>query len=453
MAQAVTEILAKCVRTGDNVVMGDSNLRNILRQPPRGPKHQPAKRTVRWSAVGAITGALAGTALAVIPTLASIFARTVVTPDPKPTEDVQLYNYWPTCGPTGQDLVELSVTSQTTVRGQYALVFDEGSGVARIGEITDIDWKRGTVTRIVEEVYSGDLAQTVRGRWAGFVWPTPKEAGYEFRDVQIPVDDGLAPAWLIEPKRSTQHSNTWLITVHGRGSKRNEGLRMMGVAERMGMPGLLVSYRNDGDAPDARDRKFGLGATEWPDIEASILYALNHGATSVVLGGFSMGGAVSLQVVHRSALSSFVRGLILVGPVIDWMDVLRHQAQINKLPHIAGKLGSWLIESPWGKTITGLASPVDLRRLDWVTRSDDITHPILILHSESDDFVPIGPSAQLAAKNRKLVSLVRFQQARHTREWNVDPERFDSAMLTWLHVLLTGPQQSRLSLSSPKTAD
>lgn len=449
----MTKILAKCVRTGDNVVMGDSNLRNILRQPPRGLKHQPAKRTVRWSAVGAITGALAGTALAVIPTLASIFARTVVTPDPKPTEDVQLYNYLPASGPTGQGLVELSVTSQTTVRGQYALVFDEGNGVARIGEITGTDRKRGTVTRIVEEVYSGDLAQTVRGRWAGFVWPTPKEAGYEFRDVQIPVDDGLAPAWLIEPKRSTQHSNTWLITVHGRGSKRNEGLRMMGVAERMGMPGLLVSYRNDGDAPDARDRKFGLGATEWPDIEAAILYALNHGATSVVLGGFSMGGAVSLQVVHRSALSNYVRGLILVGPVIDWMDVLRHQAQINKLPHIAGKLGSWLIESPWGKTITGLASPVDLRRLDWVTRSDDITHPILILHSENDDFVPIGPSAQLAAKNRKLVSLVRFQQARHTREWNVDPERFDSAMLTWLHVLLTGPQQSRLSLSSPKTAD
>ncbi len=449
----MTEILAKYVRTGDNVVMGESNLSNVVRLPSFGSKQQPVKRTVRWSAVGAITGALVGTALAIIPTLASIFARTVVTPDPKPTEDVQVYNYLPTRGVSGAGLIELSVTPQTTVRGQYALVFNEGTGVARIGEIVATERKRDTITRIVEEVYSGDLTQAVRGRWAGFVWPTPKEAGYVYRNVEIPVDDGLAPAWLIEPKRSTQHSNTWLITVHGRGSKRNEGLRMMGVAQRMGMPGLMVSYRNDGDAPDARDRKFGLGATEWPDIEAAILYALNHGATSVVLGGFSMGGAVSLQVMYRSALSSYIRGLVLVGPVIDWLDVLRHQARINRLPHIAGKLGSWLIESPWGKTITGLASPVDLQRLDWVTRSDDITHPILILHSENDDFVPIGPSEQLAAKNRKLVSMVRFQEARHTREWNVDPERFDSAMLTWLHVLLTGPQHSRLSLSSPKTAE
>lgn len=449
----MVDTLAKCLSTSNNVGMGESNLRNFVQSPFRGLKNQPAKRTVRWSAIGAITGALAGTALAAIPTLASIFARTVVTPDPQPTEDVHIYNYWPGGGSAGQDLIELSITHQTTVRGQYALVFHEGTGVARIGEVTATNWKRHTVTRVVEEVYSGDLLEAVRGRWAGFVWPTPAEAGYAFQDIVIPVDDGLAPAWFIEPTRQTEHADTWLITVHGRGSKRNEGLRMMGVAQRMGMPGLLVSYRNDGDAPDARDRKFGLGATEWPDIEAAILYALNNGATSVVLGGFSMGGAISLQVTYRSALSSYVRGLVLVGPVIDWMDVLRHQAQINKLPHLAGKLGSWLIESPWGKIITGLASPVDLQRLDWVTRSDDITHPILILHSEHDDFVPIGPSAQLATKNRQLVSLVRFQDARHTREWNVDPDRFDSAILTWLHVLLTGPPQRRLSLLGLKTAE
>ncbi|HEY4556651.1 MAG TPA: alpha/beta fold hydrolase, partial [Enteractinococcus sp.] len=335
----------------------------------------------------------------------------------------------------------------------YALVFHSGEGIARIGEIVSFNLKNQTVTRVVEEVYHGDLAAAGRGRWAGFVWPSPAQAGYTYQDVLIPVDDGLAPAWFIPPTRQTPLHETWMIAVHGRGSKRNEGLRMMGIAQRMGMPGLLISYRNDGEAPDAPDKRYGLGATEWPDVEAAILYALNNGAKSVVLAGYSMGGAVSLQTVHRSALARYVRGLVLIGPVIDWLDVLRHQARINRLPHPAGKLGRWLIESPWGRTITGLATPVDLSSLDWVTRSHDLKHPVLILHSEDDDFVPIGPSAQLARKNPQLVSLIRFRDARHTREWNVDPDRFESAVLTWLHLLLSTSAERRLILAGPRTAE
>lgn len=433
--------------------MGDENLLKTMRAPFRCSQNRGAKRTVRWSAIGAITGALVGTVVAAIPTLASIFARTVVTPDPHPVEDVRIYQYRPASGARAENLIELAITNQTTVRGRYALTFHEDQGVARIGDIVSIDRRQQTVTRVVERIYSGDLSEAVRGRWAGFVWPTPKEAGYVYEDVWIPVQDGLAPAWFIPPTQPTEHDQTWMITVHGRGSKRQEGLRAMGVAQRMGMPGLLVSYRNDGEAPDAPDKRYGLGATEWPDIEAAILYALNHGATSVVLAGFSMGGAVSLQLVQRSALARYVQGLVLIGPVIDWLDVLRHQARINRLPHTVGKLGLWLIESSWGKTITGLAAPVDLRRLDWVSRVDELTHPMLILHSEDDDFVPIGPSIELAKKNRQLVSLVRFQDARHTREWNVDPVRFDSAILTWLHVLLNGAPQRHLSLAGPKTAE
>lgn len=433
--------------------MGDENLLNSKRAPFRCSPNRGAKRTVRWSAIGAITGALAGTALAAIPTLASIFARTVVTPDPHPVEDVRIYQFRPASGVQAQDLIELAITNQTTVQGSYALTFHEDRGVARIGNVVSIDRRQQTVTRVVEEIYSGDLATAVRGRWAGFVWPTPKEAGFVYEDVRIPVQDGLAPAWFIPPTQHTDNDQTWMITVHGRGSKRNEGLRIMGVAQRMGMPGLLVSYRNDGEAPDAPDKRYGLGATEWPDIEAAILYALNNGATSVVLAGFSMGGAVSLQLVQLSALAHYVRGLVLIGPVIDWLDVLRHQARINRLPHTVGKLGLWLIESSWGKVITGLAAPVDLRRLDWVSRSADLRHPMLILHSEDDDFVPVGPSIELAKKNRRLVSLVRFQNARHTREWNVDPARFESAVLTWLHVLLNAAPQPHLSLSGPKTAE
>jgi uncharacterized protein len=38
------------------------------------------------------------------------------------------------------------------------------------------------------------------------------------------------------------------------------------------------------------------------------------------------------------------------------------------------------------------------------------------------------------------VSFVRFTLARHTREWNVDPEKWDRAVRLWLQAVLTSPR-------------
>ena len=93
--------------------MGDNYLGNFVRTPFSHTQNRRTKRTIRWSAVGAITGALAGSVLAAIPTLASIFARTVVTPEPHPAEDVRIYRYRPSTDDKTPDLVDLAVTNQT----------------------------------------------------------------------------------------------------------------------------------------------------------------------------------------------------------------------------------------------------------------------------------------------------------------------------------------------------
>ena len=153
----------------------------------------------------------------------------------------------------------------------------------------------------------------------------------------------------------------------------------MPTAQRLGMTSLLISYRNDGDAPDAEDARYGLGTTEWEDVAAAVQYALDHGAQDVVLFGWSMGGAIVLQFADRSDLAARVRGIVLTGPVVDWMDVLRHQARMNRIPEAVGLLGQWLLSNRAGRFVTGLAAPVDLQALDWVTRADHVRVPTLIL--------------------------------------------------------------------------
>lgn len=416
-----------------------------------------AEPVMRWSSLAAVGGIVAGSVAAgTVSGLAGLFARTVVTPVKTPAEDLEILAV--VQGESGLEVI-LPVTEETTVPGTYSLGFDGGAGLVRIGAVTSFDPRDGTVQRQVEEVYSGELWEAIRGRWTGFVYPSPQTLGYATEDVRIPVENGTAPAWLIRPDEETDQGagagasapagrGVWAVMVHGRGSKRTEGIRAIATARALGMTSLLISYRNDGEAPAAGDGRYGLGSTEWEDVEAAVAYALENGAREVVLFGWSMGGAVCLQMADRSELSSMVAALVLDGPVINWVDVLAHQARRNRLPDAVGRLGQWLMSNKAGRWATGLAAPVDLKAMDWLTRADQLRVPTLILHSEDDDFVPVGPSMDLAAKVPQLVSFVRFHLARHTREWNVDPQKWDRAVRVWLHAVLTSPRPGLAQLTA-----
>jgi pimeloyl-ACP methyl ester carboxylesterase len=162
-----------------------------------------------------------------------------------------------------------------------------------------------------------------------------------------------------------------------------------------------------------------------------------------------MGGAICLQAADISRYRTRIRALVLDGPVIDWMNVLTHQAELNRIPAPAGRLGQWLISNSFGRVVTGLSSPVDLKSMDWVSRADQVTVPTLILHSEDDEFVPVGPSAELAERNPGFVSFERFSRARHTKEWNVDPERWHTVTADWLRNQVFGRVEPKRILSRP----
>ena len=400
---------------------------SVSADAPAGPSSVRSQPWVRWTAFGAGIGAAASTAVvAAASGLGIYFARQVVTP--ARTRDANLEILAVTKSEHGRQVI-LPANADTTVEGTYSLYFDGGDGHARIGAIRSYVPREGTVARDVEEVYSGDLAAARRGWWSGSIYPSPAAVGLPEEEVQIPVENGTAPAWLVR----TPGAQTWAIMVHGRGARRTECLRAVRTAREAELTSLLISYRNDGEAPYASDGRYGLGLTEWHDVEAAIRYALDHGARDVVLFGWSMGGAISLQAADRSPLRRYIRAMVLDGPVINWLDVLSHHAKVNRIPAQAGRLGQWLISNAAGRALTGLAAPLDLKSMDWVTRAEEIRIPTLILHSKDDDFVPYGPSAELAGKNPGVITFEPFTQAGHTKEYNVDPGRWERVVLGWLN--------------------
>lgn len=426
-------------------------------------RRRPAAHTsahtpwIRATTLGVGTGLAAGMTLAAAASgLAGYFARAVVTPVRERAEDLEILAV--TRGPDGDEVI-LPITAETVVDGTYGLFFHGGRSLARIGPITALEPKGGTVTRPVEKVYGGDLRSAVRGWWTSVVYLNPADAGFASDEVVITLPGGPSPAWYVAPQPAVaglpaEHQgplagrNVWAIAVHGRGSNRTEGIRALAATSALGAETLLISYRNDGEAPAAVDGRYGLGVTEWEDVEAAIEYALGRGAEDIVLFGWSMGGAISLQTADRSRYAEYIRGLVLTGPVIDWMDVLAHQAKANRIPDVVGRLGQWFISNPGGRRVTGLAAPVDLQAMNWIDRADQLRDHVLIMHSVDDNIVPYGPSRDLARKNPK-VTYVSFAQARHVKEWNHDPQRWDSSVIDWVTDLFSRPAPGQTRPGEP----
>ncbi|GAB2971936.1 alpha/beta hydrolase family protein [Frigoribacterium salinisoli] len=380
--------------------------------------------------LGLTLGGVAVTALGALAVGVVAGARLIVTPARRRSDDVRVLSV-----AADGAAVTLSSDADTRLPGRYSFWFDRGRGHARLGEVLRDDGRR--VERVVERVTAGDLRTARSGRLGGWWWLDPGDAGLPFDEVTVPTPHGGAPAWVVPARESDADSGDlqggrWMIAVHGRGVTRAETLRTVPPFRDAGWSSLVVSYRNDGEAPRSPDGRYALGDEEWEDVEAALRWVADRGATDVVLVGWSMGGATVLQAATRASGRELVTGIVLESPVVDWRTTLRAQGDAMHLPRPVQEVVLRVLASPLLSRVSGRRAPIDLDRLDLVAHADRLSVPVLLLHSDDDGFVPSTASHALAAARPDLVQLEVFTVARHTKLWNLDPERFDRAISGWL---------------------
>lgn len=374
---------------------------------------------------------------------AAYFARQVVVPKYSRREDLDVRAVH--TNEDGSLKIEFLATELTRAPGRYSFWYEHGTGHACLGTVAETHLDRRTVTRTVERVDSGNLKQAAAGIWSGYVYSKPEQLGLPYQDVEIPVDNGVAPAWRFDPHASDEASKTWAIHIHGMGGKMAGALRGIPVTRRLGLTSLVVSFRNDGDAPPSYDRRYSLGQTEWRDVEAGINYAISNGAERIVLFGWSLGASIALQAASLSPSSSRVAGMVLDAPVFDWRTTLAANAKAAGLPQPLVHLGFTVLRSKSLRWVTGLAEPIRLDSLNWLARATELNKPILVLHGEKDDTTPFEASRKAASLRPDLVRLVEFGSQGHSLEWNVDPEKWERSVEEWFYGLpLTGssPEQA-----------
>lgn len=389
-----------------------------MTQPTAGAEQRSAAR--RAGAAAAVAGgAVVATGLAGSLGAAAYVARRALTPDRRRPDDTHLLT-------VDDGTVVLGVTPETVVPGRYGLWLDNESGHVRLGDVVDLDERAGRVRRRVLGTDFGHLAPGY-GRWNQYYFSGPPDRSLGLRTEYVDVDTelGTMPAWVVP---APAQSDRWAVLVHGRGARRHECLRAVRPLHDNGINVIIPSYRNDLGARRGPDGRYNLGLSEWRDIEDAGLYAVRRGARELTLAGWSMGGAIVLQTLARSTLADQVARVVLDAPVIDWADVLAHHAELNGVPHAIGELSRALMGRRAARRLVGVHDPLDVAQTNWVARASELRHPVLLIHSVDDEFVPVGPSLELARARPDLVTMEAWDTARHTKEWNTDPQRWERSV-------------------------
>lgn len=126
-----------------------------------------------------------------------------------------------------------------------------------------------------------------------------------------------------------------------------------------------------------------------------------------------------------------IAALVPDSSVLNWTEVIKPNCTRSGLPAAVGHLAiPWLTLHPLARAL-GLPGRIPLGSFDWIARSADLARPTLILHGTRDNSVPIRLSQALRDARPGLVELESFD-AGHTRCWNTDPDRWQSAVRAWL---------------------
>ena len=327
----------------------------------------------------------------------------------------------PPVGRTGQRVIahtDSTITLANTPKarrpGYWAIVWPGGLG--KIGPLISVN-DREVLTHFT--ALKGQPPDTT-SHLAGFAVDADPQTwlGIPFEEVRVPSRVGPLPAWRIDNTDST-----WAIFVHGRAATRAEILRMLPAYLWVGLPCLVLSYRNDPGAPRVGDGSYRLGFTEWQDLEDAVRYARSQGARDVVVVGCSMGGSIVTQFLRRSNERAITRAAVLDAPALDWNAMVRVGARKRGVPVFITEIG---------KVVAGLRAGFSWNDLVQVRHAREFRTPMLIFHGENDETAPIAVSEQFAKALPQLVTFDPYPKAGHVESANVQPERYAKTLANWL---------------------
>lgn len=220
---------------------------------------------------------------------------------------------------------------------------------------------------------------------------TPREIGLLHDDVRFASADGTAlHGWFLHARPEGTDPPPTVLFLHGNAGNIGTNLGGAYWLPSQGFNVFLFDYRGFGLSEGEVDL---AGAHE--DAAAALEYLAVRDDVDddrIVVIGQSLGGAIALTTVARLRETVPVRAVVIDSAPSDFRGIARE------------KLGSfwltWPVQWPLSLTIPGEPEP-----LTAAAALEDV--PILYLHGEADEIVPVHHSRRLAAatENASFVSV------------------------------------------------
>ncbi|NBW73831.1 MAG: hypothetical protein EBR26_05475, partial [Microbacteriaceae bacterium] len=312
-------------------------------------------------------------------------------------------------------VVALPLNSDTQPAGLHSMFWDNRTGhsLVRALPITEQDSRRFEVVRdFGKPVKVGDLV------WlSGWNGDQPEDFGlHGVSEVALP--NGTSAYY-------SAGSKVWVIHVHGRTATRSEPLRNFTTISTLGFSQISISHETDEPPLGLGKRRSYLGAKEWLQVEAAVNYAISHGATRVVLFGFSLGAMFIGEFLRKSPLADIVESVVFDSPLIDFESTLNLQSLRAGFDATLGSYGLQLMQDSRIFRLFGLHQP------EIPTLLRDVGKPGLVFYSAQDGYVSMQRIPMLAELNPDF-RFVSFANGKHCRLYNQEPERYTKELLSFL---------------------
>ena len=195
---------------------------------------------------------------------------------------------------------------------------------------------------------------------------------------------------------------------------------------RMGYNLLLPDQRAH---HSSEGRAISFGIQERWDVKSWAEYAVERFGSNVriLLMGISMGGATVLMA-SELPLPEQVRGIVSDCPYADPEAII---LEVGKKEHYP----SWLIR-PFLHIGAKIYGAFTLCETNAVQAVKNTRLPILIIHGESDGFVPCSMSAEVQQANPKMVQRITIPGADHGISYLVDTPRYAAAVKDFIQKVL-----------------